>query len=44
MAERFIPDNDAQKFTTIDGRKELMLHTAVVNGHGCGAERPSCVA
>ena len=24
MADRFIPDNDAQKFTTIKGRKELM--------------------
>jgi uncharacterized protein YodC (DUF2158 family) len=24
MVERYIPDNDAQKFTTIDGRKELM--------------------
>ena len=28
----------------IEFEPTIVVHTAVVNGHGCGAERPSCVA
>jgi hypothetical protein len=38
MAERYIPDNDAQKFTTIEGRKELMRN---YNGFYAGVNADS---